>query len=303
MLGAVPPLLLLRRRQWIAVTIWAAAAAPLISIAILAAVPNIEYRGASALVVGLWILAPLINDDPCSRRLAPWLPVCMALAELILVVTATVGFRHSSIETAEEVIGSLAPRVNFEVRYARDEAAIAEAFRHLDDFKVVMFVNTTGNLDVEGREKLLGWIRGGGSFIGAHSASDTWHEWPEYVAMLGGEFDFHPDQTTGTLFVEARNHAATATLDSPFALFEEFYRFRNFDGNRVELLLTLRDGSAVLPMAWFKSYGSGRVFYTALGHREDVWTSAWFQRHLSGAIGWALRRDQLPRRRAVRSAP
>ena len=48
-----------------------------------------------------------------------------------------------------------------------------------------------------------------------------------------------------------------------------------------------------------KPYGAGRVFYTALGHRIDVWQSEWFQRHVAGAISWALRRDEIPRRRAV----
>jgi type 1 glutamine amidotransferase len=224
----------------------------------------------------------------------------MGVVELILIVTATTGFRHSSIEIAELVLSELAPGAGSEVRFARTEEEIVEAFDHLDDYKVVMFVNTTGDLDVANRDRLLDWIRGGGSFIGVHSASDTWHEWPEYVEMLGGEFDYHPDQTTGTLVVEARNHSATAALDSPYEVFEEFYRFRSFDRDRVNLLLTLHDGDDVLPMSWFKTYGDGRVFYTALGHREEVWTSEWFQRHLSGAISWALRRDVAPRRRSVR---
>jgi type 1 glutamine amidotransferase len=226
----------------------------------------------------------------------------MALAELILVVTATAGFRHSSIETAEEVLTELAPRLGCEVQFARDEQAITDAFADLSRFRVVVFANTTGDLQVGRRQRLLEWIQSGGSFVGIHSASDTWHEWPEYLEMLGGEFDFHPDQTTGLLVVEEAKHQSTATLDSPFSLFEEFYRFRNFDPARVRLLLTLREGSESLPMAWYRIYGSGRVFYTALGHREDVWTSEWFGRHLTGALQWALRRDLLPRRRAVRSA-
>ena len=47
---------------------------------------------------------------------------------------------------------------------------------------------------------------------------------------------------------------------------------------------------ADLPMAWVKGYGSGRVFYTALGHREDVWQADWYRRHLLGALRWALLR-------------
>ena len=57
------------------------------------------------------------------------------------------------------------------------------------------------------------------------------------------------------------------------------------------------------PIAWAKLYGKGRVFYTSLGHREDVWTpdtpagfkrenpkevSEAYQKHILGGIKWAL---------------
>ena len=225
----------------------------------------------------------------------------------VLIVTATAGFRHSSIATAEAVMARLAPRVGFAVEYARTEEEMAAALtpENLARFKVVMFTNTTGNLNASS-DALLDWIRNGGSFVGAHSASDTWHERPAYIEMLGGEFDHHPDQTFATLFVDDANHPATAGLDGPHVLFEEYYLLKSFEASRVHLLISLRaspeSGEAgIFPLAWYRDYGKGRVFYTALGHREDVWESEWFQQHLAGAMVWALRRDEVPRRRAVRS--
>jgi uncharacterized protein len=44
------------------------------------------------------------------------------------------------------------------------------------------------------------------------------------------------------------------------------------------------------PVAWARRHGEGRVYYTALGHREDVWTNPVFQRMLVGAIEWTGRR-------------
>jgi type 1 glutamine amidotransferase len=40
-------------------------------------------------------------------------------------------------------------------------------------------------------------------------------------------------------------------------------------------------------VTWAHPYGKGRVFYTALGHREDVWTNPLFQDLLLGGLGWA----------------
>ncbi len=247
-------------------------------------------------------------------RTALALLVCSALrvmaADRVVVVTATAGFRHDSIETAQQVIAGIAARTRwFDVAFARDEAQMADALStdSLRAAKLVMFVNTTGELQLPSRNALLDWIAGGGSFIGVHSASDTWHEWPEYIAMLGGEFDHHPNQTTRTIFVDDPGHLATAALPAPHDLFEEFYLFKNFDLARVSMLLSLRsspeDGQpGFFPLAWTRTYGSGRVLYTALGHRRDVWTE-WFQQHLTGAIAWGLRRDQIPRRRAAGKAP
>ena len=42
------------------------------------------------------------------------------------------------------------------------------------------------------------------------------------------------------------------------------------------------------PATWARSHGKGRVFYTSMGHREDVWTNPIFQDILVGGIKWAL---------------
>jgi hypothetical protein len=42
-------------------------------------------------------------------------------------------------------------------------------------------------------------------------------------------------------------------------------------------------------LAWTRSFGSGRVFYTALGHREEVWQDKRFQQHLLNGIRWIMR--------------
>ena len=222
----------------------------------------------------------------------------LAALPLVIVVTATAGFQHESIPVAESVIAGLASRTGqFDVRFVRtpEEMPIALSREALEAARVVIFVNTTGELPA--RDVLLAWIRDGGAFVGVHSASDTWHSSPEYIAMLGGEFLSHPDHEEVSLLVEAP-HPATAGLPSPHRLLEEIYSFTNFSRDRVQLLLQVDDGR---PISWHKTFGRGRVLYTALGHREDVWTSSWFQQHLGGAIRWALERDPAtPRRRAVR---
>ncbi|MGZ4808752.1 MAG: ThuA domain-containing protein [Thermoanaerobaculia bacterium] len=213
----------------------------------------------------------------------------------IALVTVTKGYRHTSIPTAEAVIGTIADRTTwFTVDYLRTEEDLLRlAPDNLPSYDVILFVNTSGELPLPDPDALVEWVRNGGTFVGVHSASNTLHGFPPYLEMLGGEFDFHRDQTIAEVFVESSSHPATTSLASPVTMFEEFYHLKAFHPAAVYLLVALHfdpdaKEPATMPLSWWRDFGRGRVFYTALGHREDVWESAWFQEHLTGALGWAV---------------
>ena len=51
-------------------------------------------------------------------------------------------------------------------------------------------------------------------------------------------------------------------------------------------------------LAWCRSYGAGRVFYTALGHPDEVWRDVRFQTMIRNALRWLtgeLPADATPR--------
>ena len=218
------------------------------------------------------------------------------LAARILVVTATEGFRHDSIAIAESTISELAVSQNAEVEFARNNDELRERIG-FHGFSAVFFVNTTGELDAAARDSLIAWVMRGGTFVGIHSATDTWHSSPAYIEMIGGEFASHPPDFEATFRVEDPTHAATRGLESPHVMLEEIYSFANL-GSDMHVLMTV-DGA---PVAWEKRHGNGEVLYTALGHREDVWQSVWYRAHVRGVIEWALaQRTAASRRRAVRN--
>lgn len=238
----------------------------------------------------------------------------------LLVVSVTTGFRHSSIETGEKIIQKLADESKaFTVDYVKqpapkpDEAQLKAALAKLGadslkNYDGLLFLNTTGDLPIPDKAALLAWIRSGKGFIGAHSATDTFHGWPEFIEMLGGEFQGHGAQVEVECINQDANHPATRPLGPMFKLKDEIYLLKNFTRSKVHGLLTLdkhpNDKTpGDFPIAWSKEYGSGRVFYTSLGHREDVWdaetpdtfkrensaeVAAAYQKHLLGGIKWAL---------------
>ena len=260
----------------------------------------------------------------------------------LLVVTTTTAFRHTSIPTLEKVITQLGKDSgSFTVdlvqqppgepaalgRNATDEqkAAFNEAKAKWNDamkaallklspeslknYDAVAFVSTTGELPIPDPQGLLDWIKAGHAFIGIHAASDTFHKWPGYIDMLGGEFDHHGAQLSVECLNEDTNNPANASLGKTWTLTqEEMYQFKNYDPAKVHDLLDLDKKperpfpAGHFPVSWCKSYGTGKVFYTSLGHREDiidpdptlkgrinsVEISKAYDAHILGGIEWAL---------------
>ena len=250
----------------------------------------------------------------------------------VLVVSTTTGFRHSSIPTAEKVIGELAQSSGaFTVEYARVEnndpqykgvdgkpdkakyeAAIAAVLAEkmspaaLKNYDAVIFANTTGDLPIPDKDAFLDWIKTGKGFVGMHSATDTFPKFPPYIEMIGGEFKSHGAQVEVEAINQDKQCPACRHLGESWTVFDEIYLLKNFDRTKVHGLLTLdkhpNDKTpGDYPIAWMKEYGKGRVFYTSLGHREDIWDPNWkgqrknseeisrqYQQHILGGIKWAL---------------
>lgn len=259
----------------------------------------------------------------------------------LLVVTTTTGFRHASIPTLEKVLAQLGKdsgefTVDFvrqppgeptqrrgatsEARQAYAEArmkfleAMTNALQklapdNLKHYDGVVFASTTGDLPIPDPQGFLDWIKAGHAFIGIHAASDTFHRWPGYIDMLGGEFDHHGAQLSVDCLNQDPTNPATASLPKVWTISqEEIYQFRNYDPTKVHELLVLDKRPQEprtpgdYPVSWCKTYGNGRVFYTSLGHREDIIDadpnlpnrknsteiSKQYQAHVLGGIEWAL---------------
>jgi uncharacterized protein len=221
-----------------------------------------------------------------------------ASAKRLLVVTVTKGFRHKSIYIAERTLEDLALQSKaFTLDYARtdEELAAKMAPKALARYDGVVFASTTGDLPLPDRDGFLKWLESGRAFVGIHAATDTFHGWRPYIEMIGGEFQTHGPQTTVSVLVDDKAHPATKGVASPTEVLDEIYEFKSFEKERVHSLLSMdkhpqTKAPGFYPLAWTRTQGKGRVFYTALGHREDVLQAPWFREHLLGGIQWTLTR-------------
>lgn len=218
----------------------------------------------------------------------------------LLFLTHAAGYRHEVLPQAAKIVGEEGVKYGIETTATEDVSWLSAD--KLKDFDAVLFY-TSGELPLDSPQKadFLEFVKKGGGFSGVHSATDTFYEWEEFGKLIGGYFDGHPWHTSVSVEVLDRNHPATRHLEKSFRITDEIYQFRAFDSSGSKILLALdkdsvnmeaegvRGVNGFFPLSWTRNYGSGKVFYTALGHRQDVWEDPRFQKHLFAGILWTVR--------------
>ncbi len=226
---------------------------------------------------------------------------------------------------AEKVLAQLGTKNNMVFIFSKDGSKFSE--KYLAGFDVMFFYasgnlqkrGTDGNppMSTKGKAALLEWVAQGGGFVAVHAGSDCFHTYEAfegntpkdargfryrlngeasdpYIKMLGGEFTNHGPQQVATARVITSQFPGFEKLGSELSVKEEWYSLKEFaPDNHVLLVMETAgmEGSEYdrpnYPLAWARSHGNGRVWFNAMGHREDVWTADYFQRMMVGGINWA----------------
>ncbi len=289
--------------------------------------PRVErnlHRRSALRTIGLLVLAaPALLTLPGGRAVA----ADEKPRAKILFYTRSQTFEHSAIKRkgsdlghSEKVLTDLGAKHGFDVTCTKDGGLFtAENIAKFDAF----FFYTTGDvtkpggdgqppMPAEGKKLFLDAIAGGKGFLGSHCATDTFHiagqdafeNQPEdkrdpFIRMIGGEFIRHGPQQEAAMLVSGPKFPGCSDLGESFRINDEWYSMRNFAPD-IHVILVQEtkgmDGSDYkrppFPATWARMHGKGRVFYTSMGHREDVWTNPKFQQILLGGIDWALGRTQ-----------
>jgi uncharacterized protein len=240
----------------------------------------------------------------------------------ILVFTKSSEYEHDAVKRtagqlslAEAIVTEIGRIHGFDVVPTKDGRIFEGDLTRYDAF----FFFTSGNLtetgtdnappmSARGKEALLAAVSGGKGFLGIHSASDTFHskgkrfgtqEQPDpYIEMLGGEFLSHGGQQEARVRIVDPKFPGLQGWTETFSMKEEWYSLKNFSESNHVLLVLETEGMhdsdykrSPFPIAWARKEGKGRVYYNAMGHRDDVWTSERFRQMLAGAAVWATGRE------------
>jgi len=211
----------------------------------------------------------------------------------VLVFSRTAGFRHASIADGVAALRELGRQGGFAVDATEDAGALNPT--NLIRYRAVVFLNTTGDvLDEAQQHAFEAYVRGGGGYVGVHAAADTEYGWPFYGELVGAWFASHPMVQPARIVVQDRRHPATADLDATWVRTDEWYNFRVNPRGRVHVLLSLDESTysggtmgADHPIAWCRTIGAGRSFYTGGGHTPESYGEPAFRAHLLGGVRYA----------------
>jgi type 1 glutamine amidotransferase/sugar phosphate isomerase/epimerase len=183
-------------------------------------------------------------------------------------------------------------------------------YPRIKEFDAVYLNNVCGMVhnDPEVREGILRFVREGGGIGGHHAVTFANNNWPEFAEMMGGWAGAHHVEKQMIKVDDPNSPLTKAFGSASFEHTDEFYQFPPYSpysrekqrvllsidvqqsdratGNRLCEACTRPDQDYGL--AWIRTYGKGRAYFTPLGHTEIFYTDQRWTQHVLAAIQYIL---------------
>jgi uncharacterized protein len=198
---------------------------------------------------------------------------------------------HRPVERLPWIMSALGDKgINFTYTDQLSDLNLA----NLNKYDALMIYANWDSLPPTAEKDLLAYVAAGKGILPIHCASYCFRNSAEYVKMVGGQFWRHRMDSIETQTIQP-GHFIMQGLKS-FKVFDETYLHSQLqpDNN----VLALREIKAdqfkdkpdakTEPYTWTRSYGKGRVFYTAYGHDANTWQNAGFHALILRGILWAV---------------
>jgi len=174
-----------------------------------------------------------------------------------------------------------------------------DAFKtyNLTEFDLIVPVWTMGTIERDQLEPVLQAVKEHGVGIGGvHGGMcDAFRNETEWQYMCGGQWVAHPGNDGVEYTVEmnpAEPSPITEGIPTLHIKSEQYYMHVD-PAIRVLATTTFPDGT-VMPAAWTKMYGKGRVFYCSLGHHVDVIEPPEVLELVTRGLAWAAEKETVP---------
>jgi type 1 glutamine amidotransferase/sugar phosphate isomerase/epimerase len=226
---------------------------------------------------------------------------------LILDLCVNGGYYHASIpdgNLALELIGKYTGA--YVPTFSNDLDNLK--YPKIKEYDAVFLNSVEGELfiDPEVMHGLMRFVEEGGGVAGLHAVTFASVDVPEFGNLIGAQTGAHKyNGEMGTLRVEDPDSPLTKQFaGKDFDFFDEFYHFLPtgpYSRDKLHILLSLDPARTEQSanryttrpdndygMVWISSYGKGRVFNCALGHRPEFYETANMEQLLLAATQFVL---------------
>jgi putative membrane-bound dehydrogenase-like protein len=190
---------------------------------------------------------------------------------------------HQPTQRAKELLPVLA-KSGIDLFYtdSRDDLNGAELGR----YHAVMLYNNHMAVSDPQIVALLSFVRNGGGLVVLHCASASFQNSEEFIRLVGAAFKSHGTGTFSAVRMAA-NHPAIAGVPV-FESWDETYVHTKHNPVNRTVLEVRRENGHDEPWTWVRTYGKGRVFYTAWGHDQRTWSRPGFQQLVERGLRWTV---------------
>jgi type 1 glutamine amidotransferase len=199
---------------------------------------------------------------------------------------------HSPVDATELFVPGLCD-AGFDIRTS-ESLDVYES--DLTGYDLIVQCWSMGRLTGAQCDGLVGAVRSGVGFAGWHGGLvGTFDDTAAYYRMVGGKFLHHPPGFQDYDVRVTSDHPVVAGIDD-FAVHTEQYWMATDAWNDVHATTTVHpgpdaefDAPVPMPVVWTRKWGSGKVFFSAIGHRvADLTQPEVFTLTLRGLL-WASR--------------
>jgi hypothetical protein len=204
------------------------------------------------------------------------------------------GWSGHEPEQGARIVGEMLERHGFTVYVENTTEAFADPA--IADMSLVVPIVTMAKIEKEEVENLAAAVRGGVGLAGYHGGMcDAFRDCIDYHFICGGQWVAHPGGIVDyQVDVAAPDDPIMQGLSS-FAYRSEQYYMHVDPANQV-LATTRFSGEhapwlegVVMPVAWKRRHGLGRVFYRSLGHVTSEFAVPEMRTILERGLLWAAR--------------
>ena len=204
------------------------------------------------------------------------------------------GWEGHTPQASAEIVKNLLLPHGFNVVVESTTEAFADP--QLKEFDLIVPIITMSTIEEKELSNLIDVVRAGTGLAGFHGTMcDSFRNEPHYQFMTGGQWVAHPgDIIDYTIEITKPNDPIMQGIENFPYRSEQYYM--HYDPSVDILATTTFSGSyfeeidgVVMPVAWKRKFGAGRVFYSALGHVADEFKVDPMRQMFERGALWAAR--------------